>query len=609
MTRRFLLLLLLFAWLAGMARASELPVMNFTQADFVLADSATPPPDSAPWQAVTLPDQWRLSRPGVAGNGWYRLHFRIARPDPGLQAVYLPKLVMNAAVFLNGEAIGDGGSFTEPIARNWNRPLFFPVPGELLRPGDNVLHVRLLGHAYTQAALHPLQLGPESTLRPTYERAYFLNITLNQTAGLLIAAVGVLTLNLWLRRRQETAYGYFGLSALVWSLQATNLYLSHVPVDTAHWEILSNAGFQIFSGFLLISLLRFIGLRQPALVGTLWFGIIAAPLSLWLAPAAWYLPLTAGWHFYTLLATLSTLALLLHAAWRGHNRDARFLVGAMGLVVLFGLHDWLIHSQHIWHGRTAWPLTDVFLLHYSAPLVFLALGLIMTGRYVSALNEYEALADKLDQHVQDKHLQLQESYARMHELETERAVIEERERIFRDLHDDVGAKLLSLVYRAQRAEDADLARSALRDLRDVVSYTGAARFTLDELAADWRSECEQRLSEAGIRLDWQSDGAAEALSQPQALNIGRILREAISNVIRHAAASTVAIRLEATEDALYLSIADDGRGLAEDARPRGRGLRNMQVRAQRLGGEVVHENGDGGGCRIALRVPLAAPVS
>lgn len=609
MTRRFLLLLLLFAWLAGMARASELPVMNFTQADFVLADSATPPPDSAPWQAVTLPDQWRLSRPGVAGNGWYRLHFRIARPDPGLQAVYLPKLVMNAAVFLNGEAIGDGGSFTEPIARNWNRPLFFPVPGELLRPGDNVLHVRLLGHAYTQAALHPLQLGPESTLRPTYERAYFLNITLNQTAGLLIAAVGVLTLNLWLRRRQETAYGYFGLSALVWSLQATNLYLSHVPVDTAHWEILSNAGFQIFSGFLLISLLRFIGLRQPALVGTLWFGIVAAPLSLWLAPAAWYLPLTAGWHFYTLLATLSTLALLLHAAWRGHNRDARFLVGAMGLVVLFGLHDWLIHSQHIWHGRTAWPLTDVFLLHYSAPLVFLALGLIMTGRYVSALNEYEALADKLDQHVQDKHLQLQESYARMHELETERAVTEERERIFRDLHDDVGAKLLSLVYRAQRAEDADLARSALRDLRDVVSYTGAARFTLEELAADWRSECEQRLSEAGIRLDWQSDGAAEALSQPQALNIGRILREAISNVIRHAAASTVTIRLEATEDALYLSIADDGRGLAEDARPRGRGLRNMQVRAQRLGGEVVHENGDGGGCRIALRVPLAAPVS
>lgn len=608
MTRRFLLLLL-FAWLAGAARAGEAPLIDFTEADFVVADSATPPPDSAPWQTVTLPDQWRLTRPGVAGNGWYRLRFRIDRPDPGLQAVYLPKLVMNAAVFLNGEAIGDGGSFSEPIARNWNRPLFFPVPGELLRPGDNVLHVRLLGHPYTQAALHPLQLGPENQLRPIYERAYFLNITLNQTAGLLIAAVGVLTLNLWLRRRQETAYGYFGLSALVWSLQATNLYLSQAPVDTAHWEILTNAGFQIFSGFLLISLLRFVGLRQPALVGTLWFGIFAAPLSLWLAPAAWYLPLTAGWHFYTLLAALSTLALLLRAAWRERNRDARFLVGAMGLVVLFGLHDWLIHSQHIWHGRTAWPLTDVFLLHYSAPLVFLALGLIMTGRYVSALNEYEALADELDHRVQDKHLQLQESYARMRELETERAVTEERERIFRDLHDDVGAKLLSLVYRAQRAEDADLARSALRDLRDVVSYTGAARFTLDELAADWRSECEQRLSEAGIRLDWQNDGAAEALSQPQALNIGRILREAISNVIRHAGASSVAIRLEATEDALHLSIVDDGRGLAEDAQPRGRGLRNMQVRAQRLGGEVAQVNGDGGGCRIALRVPLTAPVA
>ncbi|MFV5212904.1 ATP-binding protein [Azonexus caeni] len=72
---------------------------------------------------------------------------------------------------------------------------------------------------------------------------------------------------------------------------------------------------------------------------------------------------------------------------------------------------------------------------------------------------------------------------------------------------------------------------------------------------------------------------------------------------------SVAIRLEASEDALHLSIADDGRGLAEDALPRGRGLRNMQVRAQRLGGEVVQVNGDGGGCRIALRVPLTAPVA
>lgn len=606
---RCFLRLLLFAWLTGTAWAGEAPRRDFTAADFVLADSATPPPDSAPWQTVALPDQWRLSRPGVAGNGWYRLRFRIDRPDPGLQAVYLPKLVMNAAVFLNGEAIGDGGSFNEPIARNWNRPLFFPVPGDLLRRGDNVLYVRLLGHPYTQAALHPLQLGPENLLRPIYERAYFLNITLNQTASLLIAAVGVLTLNLWLRRRRETAYGYFGLSAVVWALQASNLYLQQVPFDTAHWEILTNAGFQIFSGFLLISLLRFVGLQQRLLVGALWFGIVAAPLSLWLVPPAAYLPLTSSWHFYTLVAALVTLALLLRAAWRERNRDARFLVGAMGLVVLFGLHDWLIHSQHIWHGHTAWPLADVFLLHYSAPLLFLALGLIMTGRYVTALNEYEALADELDQRVQEKHRRLQETYRRMRELETEQAVTEERERIFRDLHDDVGAKLLSLVHRAHRPEDADLARSALRDLRDVVSRTGAASYALDELTADWRSECEQRLSEAGIRLDWQSDGAAEALSQPQALNIGRILREAISNVIRHADATTVSIRLEANETALLLSIADDGRGLADDTRPRGRGLRNMLARAQRLGGELTHGNGDGGGCRIALRVPLTAPVN
>lgn len=601
------LLLGLALMLALLAEACADASQVLDRADFLLDDCPRPPADMAPWQAVVLPDQWRVSRPGAVGErGWYRLRFRHVG-DNQLQAVYLAKLVMNAQVWLNGVEIGDGGRFEEPVARNWNRPLLFLVPHGLLHHGENTLHIRLRGHPYTQAALHPVLVGPETVLRKRYERAYFLNVTVNQSASLLIAAIGALALSLWLRRRRDTAYAYFGASALVWAAQSSNLYLREQPFATATWEILVNAGFQVFAGFLLISLLRFVAAGGRRLVAALWAAVAAAPVSLWLVPSSYYLGLTASWHLYTLACAAATLALLLRAAFRRGNREARYLVAAMGLVVALALHDWLIHSQHFWSDRTGdWPLNDVFLLHYSAPVVFLAIGLIMTGRHVRVLNEFEALNDQLEVRVEAKQSELMASYARMRELETEHAVAEERERIYRDLHDDVGAKLLSLVYRSATPEDADLARSALQDLRDVVSRTGADSFVLEAVVADWRAECEKRLADADIGLDWRQAGDLDALhlSRQQALDLGRILREAVSNVIRHAGAGRVTVSLERCDGRLGLSVRDDGCGCEGGAGGRaGRGLRNMEMRANRLGGSLRRTNVTSGGCEVAVVVP------
>ncbi len=609
--------LALLAWFV-VAPAWSAQTLRIDTGDFILAPAAQPPGQEAAWRPQTLPDPWRIERPGADGVGWYRFRFHsdaLEISDP-LQAVYLPKLIMNAAVWVNGVPIGDGGRMDgEAVARNWNRPLLFLVHPGLLRRGDNEIHVRLRAHAYTQATLEPFWIGPERILRPPYERALFLNVTINQTASLLIGAIGLLTLTLWWRRRRDTAYGYFGLSALVWAIQSTNLYVRDTPFATAQWEIFANAGFQVFAGLLLISLLRFIGIDRRGLNAAVGASVIIAPITLLLTPAPHFLTLTAIWHLYTLATTILTFCLLLRAAWFDSNRDARFLAAAMVVLVIFALHDWLIHSQHLWLGATPWPLQDVFLLHYGAPMLFLAVGLVMTGRYVQVLNEFESLNNELEARVAENHAQLQESYTRMRTLEMERAVTDERERIYRDLHDDVGAKLLSLVYRAGRPEDADLARSALSDLREVVSRTGADCFELDELVADWRSECERRLADAGITLHWRQSVPIQGatLGQPQALNLGRILREAVSNVIRHACAHQVWVTICCNEQMLHLEIRDDGIGSAastsDQALPnmattrRGRGVRNMEARAARLGGVLSRRNDDAGGHVVALRMP------
>lgn len=590
------------------AQAPFQDIQEFVHADFVVDNSPRPPADQADWQPLTLPDVWRQTRPeSRAESGWYRIRFDIELLDSALQAIYLPKLIMNASVYLNGVAIGNGGRFEEPIGRNWNRPLLFILPPGLLHAGENTLHIRLRAHPYTQAALHPLSIGPEHLLREQYERAHFLNITVNQTATLLISAIGILMLTLWLRRRQDTAYAYFGAAALVWAAQSTNLYIRDTPVNTAVWEILVNGSFQIFSGLLLISLLRFVSISNPVLMRILWAGILLSPPSLALAPQDSYFTLSSIWHLYTLLCLLGTLALLLRAAFIRGNAEARYLVAAMSLVFVLALHDWLIHSQHIWQGGPfVWPLKDVFLLHYSAPLIFLCIGLIMTGRFVRVLNQFEQLNDQLEERVEAKQSELEASYARLHKLETENAVAEERERIYRDLHDDVGAKLLSLVYRSATSEDADLARSALQDLRDVVSRSGSDSFKLEEVVADWRAECERRLGDAGLQLEWQQSPTLGdlSLSQPQALDLGRILREAVSNTIRHAGASKVRVELSLCADGFCLSFTDDGRGVATEARS-GRGIRNMEMRAARQGGQLHRETLQPRGYRILVSIPRA----
>jgi len=183
----------------------------------------------------------------------------------------------------------------------------------------------------------------------------------------------------------------------------------------------------------------------------------------------------------------------------------------------------------------------------------------------------------------------------------------ERERIYRDLHDDVGAKLLGLAISAQRANqprEADLARSALQDLRDVVSRPPHRSARLDELLADWRAETAQRLQAASIALDWAIPVEIEPapLNANAALNLGRILREAISNVLKHAQATRVEIRLDRQHDELVLSIRDDGVGMPQTSG--NRGMSSMKSRASALGGNVCWETVEQGGCRVRVRLSL-----
>lgn len=190
-------------------------------------------------------------------------------------------------------------------------------------------------------------------------------------------------------------------------------------------------------------------------------------------------------------------------------------------------------------------------------------------------------------------------------LERAQATERERQRIYSDLHDDIGSKLLTLVHRAENEHQADLARAVLQDLRDVVTRTSTGPCSLLQALAQIREEAEQRLEAMQSTLLWEQTGDLPdpLLDEAQALHLFRISREAITNSLRHGHATQLRVRVRQAGPELILDYTDDGAGLTDAARA-GRGTRGMRERAAELQGSIDWTAGTQGGTKVILRFPL-----
>jgi signal transduction histidine kinase len=186
----------------------------------------------------------------------------------------------------------------------------------------------------------------------------------------------------------------------------------------------------------------------------------------------------------------------------------------------------------------------------------------------------------------------------------------ERTRLAQDLHDDIGARLLTLIVRARDPALADALRETLRDLKALTRGLSAPRVRLSEAAADWQADAAARLAEADITLDWRLDtGADAALDAVQWQALTRVLRELLSNAIAHAKPDVLRLRGALHDGWLSLAVEDDGDGRQPERWAAGLGLSGVRRRVRELGGTVQWQERVPCGIRCTLRVPLAPPPS
>jgi signal transduction histidine kinase len=510
--------------------------------------------------------------------------FELPSEPDRLYAISVRKLSMNASFYVNGAHVGSGGRFEEPVARHWNRPQFFTVAPDLLRPGSNLMHVRLAAYTNSRGGLGEVKIGPEGELRAEYERRHFLQTVLPQLSNIVVAALGLFALALWAKRRAESTYAYFGLCSLLAACVTMQLFIRDIPVPAFYWDIWWASFYSWAQLLYIVGAMRYSGMHWPRCERMLLVYGALGPLLMYVGGPAHLHAIANTWNL-----AIAPVAIFFEVVWileamRNRSFDSVLLAVAFPLAIAGAIHDGHVH-------RDGLAFDSFYLQPYAIFLLSLALGWILINRFVRALNAAEKINLELEERVAQKHAELEQNFHRLQEMERQSAVAEERRRLMSEMHDGIGSQLIStldLVERgdAPKTEIATELRECLDSLRLTVDSLEPTESDLLTVLGNVRYRLEGRLKRQGIALQWQVQDVPElaSLTPQNVLHILRILQEAFTNILKHAHAKTIKVQTARTDEHVHVVVADDGSGFTGGHA--GRGLLNMRRRAAALGAKL-----------------------
>jgi len=609
---------------------SRLPLYVAVQALVALAcvfvlrlDLPRPPPayratvaevnEGGVWRPVAFPID-RKARSEDPPPVDYRIPFSLPGSAPEeTWSVLIPRFSTGVQLFINGTLIED--TLRDPATSRPDRnvPVISLIPPALLIPGPNVLTVKLFVWGPVTGYVDSVYLGPDSRLRPSFDR----RIALFETFPLLLislqATLSLVFALIWLSRRQDAIYG---LLAAAMGIGVVQNFIAMPAALPLHGFIAASVSIE--GALMVMFTMRLVGLRsRPAL----WLVLAPGMLLLLMGLSGSRALLQRG---YLLLGptsvTLSVLAVSALLGWSAVRRrdQSSFLLGSVfTAVIVASLHDLLTVMDLV-------PGERLFVGRLSYSLVLVTIGLGLTWRFVHALNEADGFASKLVRQVREAEEKLRQSFVREEERARSEALTAERTRLMRDLHDGLGGQLVSIVALAEQGQDrgaiGEAARAALKDLRLVIDAMEDIDGDLMLVLGSWRERISAQLRAHAISLRWEvlSPGGLPAISglRPgHVIQIIRLLDEAVTNAIKHSGGRTISVSLDSLDDAEgracgRITVSDDGCGFGEDdggpVRRPGRGLANMKKRAE-LCGASLSLISDAAGTSVVLTLPAVLP--
>ncbi len=542
------------------------------------------------WQPISLPDDWYQNHKG-SEQIWYRANVVLDQSEEKVWAIYLPSVTHNAAVYINGVWVGQGGQFSEPLSRHHNNPLFFSFSSHLLNQGVNRLDIKVKAVHYTQGLFDQFYLAPESELRDAYEWKYFIRVSLIEWITMAMYVLSFVVFTFWLGRSQDAIYGLFSLELFIWATHNLNLFVSDIPVSVSVWEamIMSTLGWTVV--VMIFFNHRFVGGKNlkvekfMSVFALLGIGIFFLPDIGTILQVGYKV-----WDVFVMVFGIYAIYHLINVYRKKNSSDVYFMLIAGIPILVFGFHDILMINHFI-------DRRDGLTMQYSVVPSVTLFSWFVIRRFVQSINKAEQLTQTLEQRVQDKQQELQSQYEKLKQMEKDSVLAEERERIMRDMHDGIGGQLVSVItlLQEQRGEVFKRVREkvqvSLTDLRFVIDSLDPVLSDLPTLLGMMRMRMDDQLSSADIELQWAVTDLPEMenISPRNSLHIMRIVQEAMTNSLKYSGSKKLTLATGVLDGKIFIDIIDYGEGFEplnntqKNNKPiSGRGIKNMHYRAQKL---------------------------
>lgn len=264
-------------------------------------------------------------------------------------------------------------------------------------------------------------------------------------------------------------------------------------------------------------------------------------------------------------------------------------------------------------GQTAFFLSNWVNVATAFAVIIFVIGALLAE--VQTYRQQRQMVSDLGHAAAGHHLKLTEQQAALRGEIERNAVLEERQRFVRDLHDGIGNQLLGLLIklRGTGTEVAALAhdvQTAIADLRLVASALDAPDGNLDQALIALHERLRMQASPAGVQIHWNTQiSVVEGLPQKFILDVLRIVQECVGNALRHADPQSISVQISGSEE-VTISVEDDGCGFDFATVHSGLGLRNIRTRAASWHGTVAFGDSDGRrGTSLTVTMPVPHTVA
>jgi signal transduction histidine kinase len=584
---------------------SGVRILSAAEAAQAGPDPRTPPRTG--WTPVSLPNGWTQQWPHYDGSVWYRMSWTPA--DTGDAGLMIPWAAFALQVRVNGQELHRDYHMSEPFSRNLGRPVFLPLSASILRPGQNLIEVRVAGLSVHGPGLSDIAVGPRTAVFEAWRWETFFRRELELASiGALLAGV-VMYAVLWAVDRHERHHRWFVLWIAAW------LWLGQVALSGGSRPFASLDGFErsisiavtLVIWWLARALMAFYE-RPSRLIET---SLAAAAVVLGSALA--FSPLSAAQAVGEVNAAYAGVVITilgLGAAYEAvRTRRSDHIAMAVGMIIalIASLHDVI---------ASLGPARDrMYLLFYAGGALAVA-SLVAHGlRYAEALQRLSESNTALRHAVTEVRSDMALSLAQTRSRAAAAARQDERTVIAHGLQMGLGEALDDAV---EMFEQPDAPRepqaflSALRELRDDLTLIfeghgeeGERMPTLAEVLGPLRRRWVMDLGLEGVACRWPLESTnCRDLGPTRNLDLMRLINRALANVAAHAAARTVRVSIDSDDTVVTVRIQDDGRGFDPAAAAASRGLQSMRNLAARLGGVIDIKSRPGAGATVRIIAPI-----